>query len=98
MALYKQEYATDRFYFDEVPFETLMQKRIAEVLLVCSSYDRFLLEEDGHIDEQLFHEYVDLGLSRPPHINQRVGMAHGSHGTFPENQRQQPQINHGFHG
>jgi dihydrodipicolinate synthase/N-acetylneuraminate lyase len=30
------------------------------VLLICSSYDVFMLEEDGRIDEQIFNEYASL--------------------------------------
>jgi len=43
-----------------------MQKRIYKVLLICSSYDAFMLEEDGRIDEQIFNEYVSLSLRYPP--------------------------------
>ncbi len=43
-----------------------MQKRIHKVLLICSSYDAFMLEEDGRIDEQIFNEYVSLNLRYPP--------------------------------
>jgi hypothetical protein len=43
-----------------------MQKRIHKVLLICSNYDAFMLEEDGRIDEQIFNEYVSLNLSTPP--------------------------------
>lgn len=44
----------------------LMQKRIQKILIVCSSYDAFILEEDGRIDEQIFNEYVSLNLRYPP--------------------------------
>jgi len=57
-----------RVQFKETPFASLMQVRVNEVLLVCSSYDRFILEEDGRIDEQVFQEYVSLGLRQPPRI------------------------------
>jgi len=43
-----------------------MQKRIRQVLLICSHYDAFMLEEDGRIDEQIFNEYVSLHLRYPP--------------------------------
>lgn len=46
-----------------------MSKRIRRVLLVCNNYDRFALEEDGHIEEQIAAEYAELGLSRPPQID-----------------------------
>lgn len=52
--------------FSDTSFEKLMQKRIHRVLLICSSYDAFMLEEDGRIDEQIFNEYVSLSLRYPP--------------------------------
>ena len=52
--------------FKETPFEKLMQKRISNILLICSQYDKFMLDEDGRIDEQLFQEYVSLNLRQPP--------------------------------
>ncbi|WP_234408553.1 hypothetical protein [Marinilabilia salmonicolor] len=56
--------------FSETAFDQLMQNRIHKVLLICSSYDAFMLEEDGRIDEQLFNEYVSLSLRYPPHFIQ----------------------------
>lgn len=52
--------------FSETAFDKLMQKRIYRVLLICSHYDAFMLEEDGRIDEQIFNEYVSLNLRYPP--------------------------------
>lgn len=52
--------------FSETAFDKLMQKRIYRVLLICSHYDAFMLEEDGRIDEQIFLEYVSLSLRYPP--------------------------------
>ena len=51
-----------------MPFSSLMLKHIYNVLLVCSEYDRFMLEEDGRVEEQLYKEYTELGLSNPPKI------------------------------
>jgi hypothetical protein len=59
-----------KFHFTETAFNKLMSKRIYKVLLVCSRYDAFILEEDGRIDEQLFNEYVSLNLRYPPEIIQ----------------------------
>lgn len=56
----------DRFEFNEAEFSNLMQKRIYKVLIICSNYDFFMLEEDGRIDEQIFNEYVSLNLRYPP--------------------------------
>ncbi len=63
---------TSRFlgYFTETSFSCLMQKRIQTVLLICSSYDAFMLEEDGRIEEQIFNEYVSLNLRYPPRFIQ----------------------------
>jgi len=49
-------------------YETLMTSRIRKILLVCSNYDSYALEEDGHIEEQISREYSDLSLSNPPSI------------------------------
>ncbi len=57
---------SEKFFFNETDFNLLMQKRIKRVLLICSSYDAYMLEEDGRIDEQLFNEYVALNLRQPP--------------------------------
>jgi len=55
-------------FFSDTEFDRLMQKRIYKVLLICSAYDAFLLEEDGRIEEQIFNEYVSLNLRYPPQI------------------------------
>ncbi|MDX9845623.1 MAG: PEP/pyruvate-binding domain-containing protein [Tenuifilaceae bacterium] len=60
---YKAAFTLD---FSETAFDMLMQKRIYRVLLICSHYDAFMLEEDGRIDEQIFNEYVSLSLRYPP--------------------------------
>lgn len=54
------------YNFQDTSFNLLMQKRIYRVLLICSNYDSFMLEEDGRIDEQIFSEYVSLNLRYPP--------------------------------
>ncbi len=56
----------ESYYFTDTSFNLLMQKRIRKVLVICSSYDFFSLEEDGRIDEQIFNEYVSLSLRYPP--------------------------------
>jgi CheY-like chemotaxis protein len=55
-----------KFDFTDTSFNLLMQKRIHRVLLICSNYDNYMLEEDGRIDEQIFNEYVSLNLRYPP--------------------------------
>jgi len=52
--------------FGEAEFKSLMQRRIYKILILCSNYDFFMLEEDGRIDEQIFNEYVSLSLRYPP--------------------------------
>ncbi|RLD63183.1 MAG: phosphoenolpyruvate synthase [Bacteroidetes bacterium] len=64
--LFKKFLETKKYYINETPFKLLMQKRIYKVLLICSNYDAFMLEEDGRIDEQIFNEYVSLNLRYPP--------------------------------
>ncbi len=56
----------EMYRFQDTSFNILMQKRIHRILLICSNYDAFMLEEDGRIDEQIFNEYVSLNLSSPP--------------------------------
>ena len=34
--------------------------------MICTSYDAYILEEDGRIEDQIYKEYVDLNLSNPP--------------------------------
>lgn len=45
-----------------------MVRRIRRILLVCNNYDKFALEEDGRIEEQIAQEYLELNLSSPPAI------------------------------
>ncbi|HON54481.1 MAG TPA: PEP/pyruvate-binding domain-containing protein [Bacteroidales bacterium] len=47
-------------------YKILMQNRIRRVLMICTSYDAYILEEDGRIEDQIYKEYVDLNLSNPP--------------------------------
>jgi len=56
------------YFSNDSSFELLMQRRIYRILLICSKYDAFMLEEDGRIDEQIFNEYVSLNLKHPPFI------------------------------
>ena len=51
-----------------LPFTNLMLRHVYNVLLICSDYDRFMLEEDGRVEEELYKEYTQLGLSNPPKI------------------------------
>ncbi len=62
----KADIYTQKKYFEDTSFSTLMRKRIYNVLLVSSVYDAFMLEEDGRIEEQIFYEYMSLNLRYPP--------------------------------
>lgn len=46
----------------------LMPRRVGEILLVASEYDAFILEEDGLLNELIFSEYSDLGLTNAPRV------------------------------
>jgi len=66
MKLPEHQIESRNFNFSETTFKNLMQKRIYKVLIICSNYDFFMLEEDGRVDEQIFNEYVSLSLRYPP--------------------------------
>ena len=54
----------------DTPFASLMQRRVYNVLLIATKYDAFMLEDDGHVDWQIFNEYNALGLRYPPRFTQ----------------------------
>ena len=47
-------------------YESLINYKIRKILMICSSYDAFILEEDGQIEAQIYKEYIELNLSNPP--------------------------------
>lgn len=47
-------------------YKSLIKFRVHKILMICSHYDAFILEEDGQIEAQISKEYVDLNLSTPP--------------------------------
>lgn len=47
-------------------FRDLMPYRVAEVLLVSSPYDAFILEQDGRLTEQVFLTFSALSLAASP--------------------------------
>lgn len=55
------------YYFES--FHELMTLRVAEILLVSSPYDAFIMQEDGRLAERITNEYKGLNLSRPPRIS-----------------------------
>ena len=58
----------EHFTFAAEQRHDFMKYRIHRILLVCSSYDGYTLEEDGHIDSQINTEYNELNMSNPPAI------------------------------
>lgn len=49
-------------------FRSLMPHRIREILLVSSVYDAYALEEDGSLEERIWEQYMERGLSSVPRI------------------------------
>ncbi|MBN2227134.1 MAG: histidine kinase [candidate division Zixibacteria bacterium] len=49
-------------------FDSLMQHRIQNILIVSSLYDSYLLEEDGQLAQLVFSKYLEFNLSLAPHI------------------------------
>ena len=47
-------------------YDSLMGFRVRRILMICSNYDAFILEEDGQIETRIYNEYIDLNLSTPP--------------------------------
>lgn len=56
---YRPKYQTYRY---------LMQNRINSILLVSSTYDSFIIEEDARLSDQIFEEFHNLNLRTLPHI------------------------------
>ena len=50
----------------ETDYKSLIKFHIRKILMICSHYDAFILEEDGQIETQIHREYVELDLSNPP--------------------------------
>lgn len=47
-------------------YESLIHFRVKRILMICSNYDAFIMEEDGRIESRIAQEYLDLNLSNPP--------------------------------
>ena len=60
---------------EEIDFQDLMPHRIHEILLVASPYDAFILEEDGHLTEQILTEYIGMNFNYAPRVT-RVSTGH----------------------
>ena len=54
---------------EELHFQDLMLLRVHEILLVASSYDSFILEEEGQLTEQILQEYIGMSLNYAPRVS-----------------------------
>ncbi len=52
--------------FTNHSYDSLLQYRISRLLMICTSFDAFIMEEDGKIESRIYDEYFELGLSDPP--------------------------------
>ena len=52
--------------FGNTDFSSLIRFRINRILMICSNYDAFIMEEDGQIESQVHKEYIGLNMSDPP--------------------------------
>ena len=50
-------------------FHQLLPHRVQDVLLVCSLYESFILEEDGLLADLITSEYLELNLSHAPRVS-----------------------------
>lgn len=49
-------------------FHELMPVKIQHIMLISTSYEAWIMEEDCRISEQIVNEYRGLNLSRPPRL------------------------------
>ena len=50
-------------------YHELMRHKVHDVLLVFTSYDAFIIEEDGSLASRVVSEYHGLNLSHPPRLS-----------------------------
>lgn len=50
-------------------FHDLFPHRVQDLLLVCSLYESYILEEDGLVADLIFTEYQELNLSHAPRVS-----------------------------
>lgn len=48
----------------------LIKYRVTEILLISTTYDGFVLEEDGQLTEQIYNQFADLSIPYIPRIQQ----------------------------
>ena len=49
-------------------FQDLMRNRVEHILLVSSLYDSFILTEDGHLNEALLRQFIEVNLTHNPDL------------------------------
>jgi CheY-like chemotaxis protein len=59
---------SDNNQYTKLDFRDLMNYRVEKILMVCSLYDYHTIVEDGHLQEAIFNEYMELNLYYAPHI------------------------------
>ena len=47
----------------------LMKFRVTEILLISTEYDAYVLEEDGQLTKQIYHQFNDLNIPYVPRIH-----------------------------
>ncbi|GFK96096.1 hypothetical protein NNJEOMEG_03970 [Fundidesulfovibrio magnetotacticus] len=57
-------------------FLELMANKVNEILLVSSSYDAFIIEEDVTLASRIVSEYSGLSLSQPPRVTRTSSALH----------------------
>jgi CheY-like chemotaxis protein len=60
---------------DAYDFQNLMARRVEDIILVSSTYDTFILQEDGRLGELLLGEFLELNL------HHTTGLTHVSSGA-----------------
>jgi len=61
---------TNQFYSPFKDYQSLMSRKIENILLISSPYDAYIMEEEGNLTSRIINEYRGLNLSRPPNITQ----------------------------
>jgi len=49
-------------------YHELMAYRVADILIVSSPYDAFIMEEEGRLSDRIINQYKGLNLSKPPKL------------------------------
>ncbi len=63
-----------------IDFQHLMASRVENIILVSSTYDTFILQEDGQLSELMLGEFLDLNLHHTTGLTPR---SHGRRGHSP---------------